>query len=212
MADEAILNATAWTLGSQGFLVHPPDTSDTTAPDAPTGLSLSAVDESSITVAFTPPEDEDYSLCEFQALCLDGGAGGAQDADTSPVTIGSLTPGNHYVVTATAVDTSGNRSEPVILGQVVRTAAVPALDDPMEVLWYLDRSATAHDMSPWYVNASAAADSGKIETMRIQLHAGQIKSLRLRTRYLGPAADPAILGFALDVEVPAGKPRGRDQE
>lgn len=212
MANEAIANATAWTLGTWGVLVHPATGGDTTAPAAPTALSLSAVDEESISVAFTPPTDDDYSTCEFIAHCLDGGADGTVDAAASPAVITGLTGGNHYIVTATAVDSVGNRSEPVLLAQVVRTASAPALDDPMEVSWYLDRSATPHAKSPWHINAAAAVTSGKMETLRAALHAGQIKALRVRTRYVGPTVDVAIVGFALDYESPRGKPMGRGQE
>ena len=212
----SLLTADMQSVGTFGwwFTDTSGSTPDTTPPGLPTIVYKSKT-STSITVTHTPPADLDYSITEFQAASLDGGAAAeASSAVAGDVTISGsgLTPGSLYVVTATAKDATGNRSKPVVLAQLIRAEASSGLDYPASLYWYLDRRSTPSTHAPKEFDATVPVTSGKMEIVRKALHAGAVRNLRLRITCMAPVSHFEISELALILQTPEARPLGRGIE
>lgn len=174
MANE-IANATAWTLCSQGMLVHAAGSEDRTRPSAPT-IGTSAQTDTTITITHTAPDDADYSTTEAWAFALDGGDDGTASGAGSTITIEDLSAANNYIIAACAKDTAGNRSAIVVLTTVVRTQAASSITYPLNLYFYTDRRTTALGHCPVAVDPTVTGRRG-VHKKRIN---GRGRVLRIR--------------------------------
>jgi len=212
MAGESFTNATAWTLASQGFLVHTPSgSSPDTTPPAQATLAYASRTATTISGTHTPPADADYATTEVYAISIDGGAQGnvsLTSADTT-WTIPDLTPGCTYIIVYWTEDATGNKCDPSVLGRTYRTTSSGSTTtSPMEVRWWRNRDNTVHASAPWNLDPELAGNSGRSRLEKVQLHCGQVHNLRLQVRCRAPVNNLEIMEMALNISVPESRPHG----
>jgi len=87
------------------------DDGDTTAPSAPTGLSVTDTTSSSVSVAWDAATDSGASGLDHYVLSVDGSQGQSVPAGTTSATVEGLSAETSYEVGVTAVDGAGNESD-----------------------------------------------------------------------------------------------------